>query len=81
MSVISPDQRAGYKLVPLLNSEESELSEDELESFYRDGFQIITRKNVKSADYHKLSKLLIVLLSQKSLTRIVIYVNFIKSLA
>ncbi|XP_065222080.1 uncharacterized protein LOC135846740 [Planococcus citri] len=54
MSVISPGQRAGYKLVPQLNSEESELSEEELESFYKDGFQIITRKSIQSADYHEL---------------------------
>ena len=56
MSTISPDHGAGYKLVPLLNSEESEISDEELESFHRDGFQIITRKNGQSADYHKLGK-------------------------
>lgn len=49
MSGVGPDRRSGYKLVPQSNSEDSDLSEEELNSVYKDGFQIITTKRIRSA--------------------------------
>lgn len=53
MSLILPDQRAGYKLIPQSNSEDSELSEEELDNLYKDGFQIITKKHVNLENRRK----------------------------
>lgn len=53
MSVISHDQRAGYELIPQFNSEDSDLSEEELESLYKDGFQVITKSHFYSLNHRK----------------------------
>ncbi len=55
MSGGGPDQRAGYSLIPQSNSDDSDLSEEELRSLYRDGFQIITKKYVYPPDTAKRS--------------------------
>lgn len=56
MSSSSLEPRRGYKLIPQSNSDDSDLSEDELQSLNRDGFQIITKKFLNPAVSFRTSK-------------------------
>lgn len=56
MSNCGLEQRGGYKLIPQLNSDDTDLSEEELESLNRDGFQIITKKLLNPSVTFRTSK-------------------------
>lgn len=50
------EQRGGYKLIPQLHSDDTDLSEEELQSLNRDGFQIITKKLLNPSVTFRTSK-------------------------